>query len=460
MKLAQFIDRHMIRVFKYIRVSTDRQVTVGESLQIQDDCLNDFLKEYDNMVVVGTFIDGGYSRHSDDRNDYNEMMRRVQNDECDLIIFTRLDRWFGNLRHFLNTQVILDKHGVEWFAVQQPYYDNSSPHGRAFINNSMVYAQLEVENDGERIRNHNAGKVERGEVLSGKYPLGFKISDSHLVENEETSSIALSIFEKYDSCSSLNQTVAFMADTYGIVRTPEALKNMLVNTKYIGIFRNNNQYCPAIIPTELFHSVQRKLSKNIKSGKVNDYVFCGLIVCAECGRVMSGCQHNTKRKLASGEAVRYHYSKYRCRYGVRHQGCCNVKTVSEAVLERYLLEHIKPLLEEYVATYEIANTPVVSAAAKRKKLEGKLEKLKTLFINDIISIEELKIERDKIMSELKSLESPVEKVKDLTAVKNFLSLDFEHIYDSFSINERCQFWRSIIQEIRFDSKKDFEIIFL
>lgn len=460
MKLAQFVDKPLIRVFKYIRVSTDRQVTAGESLQIQDDCLNDFLKEYDNMVVVGTFIDGGYSRHSDDRNDYQEMMRRVQNDECDLIIFTRLDRWFGNLRHFLNTQVILDKHGVEWFAVQQPYYDNSSPHGRAFINNSMVYAQLEVENDGERIRNHNAGKVERGEVLSGKYPIGFKIVDSHLVENEETSPIAFSIFEKYDSCSSMNKTITFMQETYGIIRSATALKNMLTNTKYIGIFRTNDHYCPAIIPTELFYSVQRKLSKNIKSGKIHDYVFSGLIVCAECGRVMSGYQHHSKCVLASGKIARYQYNAYRCRYGVRHHECDNVKNVSESVLERYLLEHIKPLLEDYVATYEIANAPIVNTAAKRKKLEGKLEKLKTLFINDIIGIEELKIERDRIMTELKSLETPVEKAKDLTALKQFLSLDFEHIYSSFDTNERCQFWRSVIQEIRVNSKKEFDIIFL
>lgn len=460
MKLAQFIDKPLIRVFKYIRVSTDRQVTVGESLQIQDDCLNDFLKEYDNMVVVGTFIDGGFSRHSDDRNDYKEMMRRVQNDECDLIIFTRLDRWFGNLRHFLNTQVILEKHGVEWFAVQQPYYDNSSPHGRAFINNSMVYAQLEVENDGERIRNHNIGKVERGEVLSGKHPMGFKISNSHLVENEEISPIALSIFEKYNSCSSLNETVTFMEKTYGIIRTSEALKNMLVNTKYIGIFRNNNHYCPAIIPRELFESVQHKLSKNIKSGKVHEYVFSSLVVCAECGRVMSGYQHRNKHVLSSGKVARYQYSSYRCRYGVKHRGCNNVKNVNETTLEKYLLEHVKPLLEDYVATYEIANAPVVSTAAKRKKLEGKLEKLKTLFINDIISIEELQIERDKIMSELKSLEIPVEKEKDLTVLKQFLDLDFEHIYTSFNTNERCQFWRSVIQEIRVDSNKNYDIIFL
>lgn len=460
MKLAQFIDKPLIRVFKYIRVSTDRQVTVGESLQIQDDCLNDFLKEYDNMVVVGTFIDGGYSRHSDDRNDYKEMMRRVQNDECDLIIFTRLDRWFGNLRHFLNTQVILEKHGVEWFAVQQPYYDNSSPHGRAFINNSMVYAQLEVENDGERIRNHNVGKVERGEVLSGKHPIGFRISDSHLVENEETSPIALSIFEKYDSCSSMNETLAFMQEVYGIFRSPAALKNMLTNTKYIGIFRNNEHYCPAIIPRELFESVQHKLSKNIKSGKVHEYVFSGLVVCAECGRVMSGYQHRNRHVLSTGEVARYQYSAYRCRYGVTHRGCNNAKSVNETTLEKYLLEHVKPLLEDYVATYEIANAPIANTAAKRNKLEGKINKLKTLYLNDIISLEELTKERDKIMSELKSLEIPVEKEKDLTVLKQFLALDFEHIYSSFIANERCQFWRSVIQEIRVDSNKNYDIIFL
>lgn len=460
MRLAKFLDRPLIRVFKYIRVSTDRQVTAGESLQIQDDCLNDFLKEYDNMVVVGTFIDGGYSRHSNDRNDYKEMMRRVQNDEADLIIFTRLDRWFGNLRHFLNTQSILDAHNVEWFAVQQPYYDNSSPHGRAFINNSMVYAQLEVENDGERIRNHNAGKVERGEVLSGKHPLGFKIVDSHLVEDEETSADALAIFQKYDSCSSLNETLAFMANKLGIVRSAAALKNMLTNTKYIGIFRDNEKYCPAIIPCELFYSVQRKLSINIKSGKKHDYIFGGLLVCAECGHVMSGHQQRTKRQNSSGKILKYSYSSYRCRYGVRHLTCNNVKHVSENSLERYLLENIKPMIDEYVATYEVTNAPILNTATKRRTLESKLEKLKELFINDIITIDELKIKRGKIMEEIQGLENHTEKAKDLTGLKQLLSLDIESIYQTFSIPERCQFWRSVIKEIRVDSEKNIDIIFL
>jgi len=45
-------------------------------------------------------------------------------------------------------------------------------------------------------------------------------------------------------------------------------------------------------------------------------------------------------------------------------------------------------------------------------------------------------------------------------LKNFLKMDFESVYDSLSIPERRELWRSIVKEIRVDHDKNIHIIFL
>lgn len=50
-------------------------------------------------------------------------------------------------------------------------------------------------------------------------------------------------------------------------------------------------------------------------------------------------------------------------------------------------------------------------------------------------------------------------VKDLSYLKNFLKMDFESVYDSLSIPERRELWRSIVKEIRVDHDKNIHIIF-
>ncbi|MCB5608060.1 recombinase family protein, partial [[Ruminococcus] gnavus] len=67
---------------------------------------------------------------------------------------------------------------------EQPYFDTSTPHGRAFVNNSMIWAELEAQNDSDRILGVFDDKVDNGEVLSGSTPLGYTIVNKHLVPDD------------------------------------------------------------------------------------------------------------------------------------------------------------------------------------------------------------------------------------------------------------------------------------
>ena len=455
------VEKILLRVAIYIRVSTDKQVKDGDSMRDQLATGQKYIDSHENMILVDTYIDDGISGQKLKRDDFQRLIDDVRAGRIDLIIFTRLDRWFRNLRHYLNTQDILDKHGVSWTAIEQPYFDTSTPHGRAFVNNSMIWAELEAQNDSDRILGVFDDKVDNGEVLSGSTPLGYTIVNKHLVPDDDTPT-AVAIFQYYRKTGNLSMTLRYMESEFGLVRSAASLKNMLTNTKYIGEFRDNKNYCPAIIDRDLFFDVQRLLKINIKSGKKHDYIFSGLVVCDDCDHIMSGCQQRARGRVrADGTRIIYKYSVYRCRQGVNLHRCPTRKLVFETTLEKMLLERIRPELENYIAEYEVANLPALRTDAKRRSVEGKMQKLKDLYLNDLITMDEFKLDREKLLMQLEKINAEDSRpVKDLSYLKNFLKMDFESVYDSLSIPERRELWRSIVKEIRVDHDKNIHIIFL
>lgn len=177
---------------------------------------------------------------------------------------------------------------------------------------------------------------------------------------------------------------------------------------------------------------------------------------------MSGCQQRAKGRVrADGTQIVYKYSVYRCRQGVNLHRCPNRKLVFETTLEKMLLERIRPELENYIAEYEVANLPALRTDAKRRSVEGKMQKLKDLYLNDLITMDEFKLDREKLLMQLEKINAEDSRpVKDLSYLKNFLKMDFESVYDSLSIPERRELWRSIVKEIRVDHDKNIHIIFL
>ena len=126
-----------------------------------------------------------------------------------------------------------------------------------------------------------------------------------------------------------------------------------------------------------------------------------------------------------------------------------------------MLDRIRPELEKYIAEYEVANLPAIRTDAKRRSVENKLQKLKDLFLNDLITMDEFKLDREKLLLQLEKINAEDSRpVKDLSYLREFLKMDFESVYDSFSIPEKRELWRSIIREIRVDREKNIRIIFL
>lgn len=447
----------MKRAAIYMRVSTEKQVKEGDSIPAQREALHKYIDSRPDLVCVGEYLDDGISGTKYDRDELQKMLSEVEDGKIDLIVVTKMDRLHRSLKNFLDMQDILDRHNCHWLAIWEPMYDTSTPQGRMIINTMMNLAQFEAENTGQRIRQVQAYKVTQGNVISGSCPPGYSIENKHLVLNGDAQKVK-EVFEHYSRYGSLAASIRIVSDDSAFPHSPCAFKKMLQNETYIGKKRDNPSFCEPLISQELFDDVQRKLSINIKKDQKYTYLFSGLLRCAECGKSMAAYRYYKKRPTKT-----YRVPAYRCatRYNRGGDTCDNTKVITESVLEKYLLENIRPQIKDMILEYEIEQQPVKDNSAKIASLEKKKDRLKDLYVNGLIELDEYKSDREQIESDIAALTAYKPRTgPDMDSLKDLLSTDFEALYTTLSAEERRFFWRSIIKEIRFGKDRQFEIIFL
>ena len=132
----------------YLRVSSDRQAKEGDSIPAQRKALREYAASH-HMRIYREYVDDGISgtKYSQ-RDELQALLDDVRAGHIDIILFTKLDRWFRSVRHYTRTQEILDKHGVPWFAIWEPVYDVSTPQGKLIIHQMMSIAEFEAANPG------------------------------------------------------------------------------------------------------------------------------------------------------------------------------------------------------------------------------------------------------------------------------------------------------------------------
>ena len=435
----------------YLRVSSDKQAKEGDSIPAQREALRQYAQSH-HIQIYGEYIDDGVSGTRADRDELSRLLSDVEAGRIDIILITKLDRLYRSLKHYLNMMDRLDRHNVGWLAIWENY-DTTTPQGRLIVSQMMSIAQFEAENTGQRVRAVLDYKISHGEVASGSVPFGYVIRDKRLVPGPHADDVR-EIFKHYAMYGNLHKTARLSAGLGGPVST-NGIKNMLRNEKYVGMARDNPQFCEAIIDKSLFDDVQRKLSMNVKISQKHTYIFSGLVKCAECGASMGV----NRRKRKRGNCITIEIG-YRCPvyYQRGNRRCSNAKVLNENVLERHLLAVLRPELEKHISSYEIHEKSHRDAERAKKAIEGKLSRLKDLYVDGLIDMAEYRADRERLESELSAVADTPQ--KDLTELKHLLTLPIQEIYETFSREEKRFFWRSIVKEIRYGVDKRIDIIFV
>jgi len=446
----------VLRVALYIRVSTEEQALHGISLIAQEDSLLRYAKDH-GYKVVDIYRDEGNSARKPvlKRPVMLHLLEDVKAGKIDRILFTKLDRWFRNVREYHNVQDILESHNVTWQATLEDY-DTLSANGRLRVNIMLSVNESEADRDSERIKFVFEGRRQRREwCFTGgpsQWPYGYMPEEidgvKRCVKNPETSPIVQDFWDYVLKYNSVRKAGMYCCEKYGITRSYRSWMVTARNELYTGTFHGVEEYCPAYINRSDWERIilgHEIIKKTQSPDRV--YLFTGLIRCPTCGNTLKAT-FKTYPNDRSKE-----YNGYRCNNGKLHT-CTFRHQLSERKIEKYLLENIRRDLEAYVIQMEAEQSgkPQQPKIKDILSLSEQLRRLNVIYMAGNISDEEYAVETKRLKAEIeKARQAETEnRPANLDGIKQLLRSDFLNAYGSLPKEDQRRLWRSMIEEIYID----------
>lgn len=433
----------MKQVFLYARVSTEEQAIHGLSIEAQTTALETWARE-NGHEVVGTYIDAGISarKPASKRPALQRLLNDVRAGKGEMVVFTKLDRWFRSVGQYYQVQDVLEAHNVSWRAIHEDY-ETATASGRLKVNIMLSVAQDEADRTSERIKAIMEVKRSKQEALTGSTPFGYKIEGKKFIKDPEVEDAMTAFFQKYMSCASMLKTFDYLRENFGLRLGYEHAYKMLKNPCYYGHYFGVDGMTPPYITKEEYEKIQKIRGRIVRgTAKNRVYLFSGLITCGECGCRMA-CRVNTKQ-----ESYYYNCSAHY----IKANGCQNKTNLIERKIEAFLMDTVREKMDRLKIELEqmCALRKGKDYKAELSALRTKIDKLKDLYLNDIITLDECKREQGKYAAKIKELEkeASAQEMPDFSAAENLLSKGWEALYNSLEREQKREFWRILVKEIR------------
>lgn len=261
-----------LKVAIYIRVSTLDQAREGYSLEAQEQTLRKWCIER-KYEIYEVYADKGISGKSIDRRpDMCRLINDAKEQKFDIIIFWALSRFTRSVSDLYNTMFKLQMWGVDMVSYTENF-DTSTPMGRAMIGIVGVFAQLERELTGERVKVAMATRAAKGKRTCSEI-LGYDLDgkDSFTINKEEAEYVRY-CFDMYQERKNLSEVAALCRQKgyrgkRGKIPNASTISVILTRPQYCGyntfcgeIYKGN--YEP-IISVEQYNRVQNLLKKQGK----------------------------------------------------------------------------------------------------------------------------------------------------------------------------------------------------
>ena len=434
----------MQNIFAYVRVSTEEQALHGLSIEAQTAKLRAWAAANGHRII-DLYIDAGISarKPAGKRPALQRLLKDVQDGKGDMVIFTKLDRWFRNIAEYYKVQEVLEKSGVNWRTIEEDY-DTSTASGRLKINIMLSVAQDEADRTSERIKAVMEVKRSKLEAVTGQMPFGYVLREKKIVKDPETEDLVNEIFHTYLASGSISRVRQRVRDRFGTTVEYMRLHKMLGSTAYYGRYFDTDGMAPPYITKKDYDKIQSLRRRIVrKTAKNRVYIFSGLVVCGECGHRM-GARVNTNQESRFYNCA-MHY--------VKDGECTNNINLSEKKIEKFLLDSIQHRMEAW--KIEAAKLYEQKKGRDHKSeingLRAKLGKLKELYLNDLITMEEYKKDHAEYTEKIISLEQDAADMMsppDFSKADELLCSGWEAVYSGMQMEQKQLFWRILVKEIR------------
>ena len=442
-----------IRCALYDRVSTEMQVRDGLSLEAQRQALTNYALSH-GYEIVDYYTDEGITarKNMQNRKELVRLLNDVKANKIDLILVTKLDRWFRNIKDYHNTQAILEAHHCNWKTIFEQY-DTTTSNGRFAINIMLSVNENECDRDSERIKEVFAYKRRNDQVLSGNHAsFGFRVENKKFVKDEKTKHIVEDFFDYYFTVHSKRKTVNYILNKYGDkAPTESTLQYMFKNEMYYGRAYGKDNFCEGYITKEQFLQIKKNGTLKVYNGKNDPYIFSGLIKCPTCGRNFAGYQHKTVKK--SGKV--YISPVYHCKQKQRSRLLCSGGIhIYESTVEKYLLSNIEPKLQNLNDKHitfrlEMQSDKNFNPEKEMEKLKKEQKRLNLLFQKGRIDETYYDTQYEDLSTQIKECEDLFKNISDTPyqPLMDVFGGGWTEAYNQLDKEHKQAFWHDKIEGI-------------
>ena len=369
----------------YARYSSDNQREESIEGQIRE-CTA--YAEKNGITVVKHYIDRALSAKTDNRPDFQQMIKDSEKRLFDIVLVWKLDRFARNRYDSAHYEYQLERNHVKLVSATEPISD--SPAGimvKSMLTGMAEYYSAELS---EKVVRGMTENVLKGKYNGGTIPIGFKVDEEKFFQIDPLKApFVVEAFQRYNDGATMKELMNWLNDS-GVTTnrnqkfTYNSIQTLLTNRRYIGENRFKDivmpDSIPVIIEKELFDSVQDKIAKNRRAPArhkaEDDYLLTTKLFCGMCGAMMFGECGTSRNKNV------HHY--YKCANAKRTK-TCKKKTVRKEWLEDLVVcetmkmihddDCIQSIVDAVMILQEQENTVLPLLEKQMKDIENGIENL-------------------------------------------------------------------------------------
>lgn len=273
--MSRLDESEALRVAIYTRVSTEEQARGGYSLDDQLDKLRGYVGLRDHWSIAGEYVDDGYTGRNIRRPAYTKMLEEIKN--WDAILVMKMDRIHRKVSNALKMFEDIKKKEKHFISFTENI-DTSTAGGRAMMTITLVFAQLESEQIGERVFSGQSQKAKQGETFMGhKTAFGYtwtppdekEEKEGFFTNDQKELDLVKCVFQMYIDGFSMRKIAKKLSPDYKKLHPKHkdlantTVKYFLHNCMYAGVERWCNHFWNAkaygldpLISVETFNKVQ------------------------------------------------------------------------------------------------------------------------------------------------------------------------------------------------------------
>jgi DNA invertase Pin-like site-specific DNA recombinase len=340
----------------YARYSSDSQREESIEGQIRE-CTA--FAEKNGITILRHYIDRAFSAKTDNRPEFQNMIKDSGKRLFDMIIVWKLDRFARNRYDRARYKAALKKNGVKVVSSTEVISDGAE----GIILESVLegYAEYYSADLSEKVVRGMTDNALKCKFNGGTLPIGYQIdADQHFQIDPLTAPFVLEAFKKYDEGATMTEIRDWLNEqglknTRGQPLSYNSVGHLLHNRRYIGEFSYRDVVVPdgipAIVPQDLFDRVQEKLEKNRKAPARHkaeeDYLLTTKLFCGYCGAYLCG------ESGTSHTGVTHRY--YKC-VSVKKRRGCHKKSVRKEWIEDFVVHETMKMVMDDKAIEAIVST--------------------------------------------------------------------------------------------------------